>query len=57
VVTKKPVTSHGHSLTREAHTKGPEAAALAEVARAVRDDCRKDPKAYLDEAHVAASGE
>jgi len=35
----------------------PEAAALVEVARAVRDDCRKDPNTYLDEVRVAAPGE
>jgi hypothetical protein len=32
-------------------------AALSEIGRAVRDDCRVDPKAYLDEVRVAASGE
>jgi hypothetical protein len=31
--------------------------ALAEIARAVRDDCRADPKSYLGEARAAASGE
>src|SRR5262245_30477880 len=35
----------------------PEAAALAEVAQAVRADCRVEPKAYLDEIRVAAAGE
>jgi hypothetical protein len=33
------------------------AVALAEIGRAVRDDCRVAPKAYLDEVRVAASGE
>jgi hypothetical protein len=37
--------------------KSPEAAALVEIGRAVRDDCRKDPKTYLDEVRVAAPGE
>ena len=35
----------------------PEAAALDEVVRSVRDDCREDPKSYLDEVRVAAAGE
>ena len=59
--TKQPATARGGSLKRAARPEGAErsavAAALAEIGRAVRDDCRVEPKAYLDEARVAASGE
>ena len=59
--TKQPATAHGGSLKRGARPeeleRSPEAAALAEIGRVVRDDCRVDPKAYLDEVRVAASGE
>jgi hypothetical protein len=59
--TKQPATARGGSSKRGARPGGsersPAAAALAEIGRAVRDDCRVDPKAYLDEVRVAASGE
>jgi hypothetical protein len=35
----------------------PEAGALAEVAQVVRDDCRVEPKTYLEEVRVPAAGE
>ena len=44
-------------VRREGSETAPEAAALAEIGRDVRDDCRVDSKAYLDEVRVAASGE
>jgi hypothetical protein len=59
--TKQPATTRGGSSKRGACPEGsersPTAAALAEIGRAVREDCRVDPKAYLDEVRVAASGE
>ena len=59
--TKQSAKARGGSLKRGARPDGversPEAAALAEIGREVRDDCRVDPKAYLDEVRVAASGE
>ena len=59
--TKQQATARGGSSKRGARPEGlersPAAAALAEIGRAVRDDCRVDPKAYLDEVRVAASGE
>ena len=59
--TKQLTTARGESSVREARSetleKSPITTALAEIAQAVRDDCRVDPKSYLDEARVAASGE
>jgi hypothetical protein len=37
--------------------RSPEAVALAEVGRAVRLDCRIEPKIYLKEVRVSAAGE
>ena len=59
--TKQSATARGGALKRgtrpEESERSPASVALAEIGRAVRDDCRNDPKAYLDEARVAASGE
>jgi hypothetical protein len=59
--TKQPTTARGGSSKRGVHReeseRSPAAAALAELGRAVREDCRVDPKGYLDEVRVAASGE
>jgi hypothetical protein len=59
--TKQPATARSGSSKRgarpEESERSPAATALAEIGRAVRDDCRADPKAYLDEVRVAASGE
>jgi hypothetical protein len=59
--TKQPATARGGSSKWGVHPeesqRSPAAAALAEIGRAVREDCRVDPKAYLDEVRVAASGE
>ena len=59
--TKQPATARGGSSKRgarpEESERSPAVAALSEIGRAVRDDCRVDPKAYLDEVRVAASGE
>ena len=59
--TKQSAKARGGSLKRgvrpEESERSPAVAALAEIGRAVRDDCRIEPKAYLDEVRVAASGE
>ena len=60
--TKQPAKARGGTLNRGARPErtGEVArgvAALAEIGREVRDDCRVDPKSYLDEVRVAASGE
>jgi hypothetical protein len=59
--TNLPATARGNSSKQEARferiDKSPEVAALAKIERAVRDDCRVNPKAYLDEVRVAGSGE
>ena len=59
--TKLLAKAPGGSAKRADRPEGSErsaaADALAEIGRAVRDDCRVEPKAYLDEARVAASGE
>jgi hypothetical protein len=41
----------------EALESTPEALALADVTRAVRDDCRVDPEKYLEEVRMLAAGE
>lgn len=61
MITKQPVRTRGGSSKSESRPesveRSPALAALAEIELAVRDDCRVDPKSYLDEVRVAASGE
>jgi hypothetical protein len=49
--------SSEHVVQKEAVEPSAAATDLAEVARQIQDDCRVDPKAYLEEVHVAAGGE